>query len=150
MSDVLVYSDVDYKRAFTEVIEVLKYIPRTDLAKIPEEVINTLVVNSDQSYNFEIDKNKEFKNIALSDLTLAILENFYRDYWITDIEREKMLQEEKIKRDAIEKEKSEKYNIDNLFKKEDANNKPVAMVEVKEETWFEKIIKSIKKWFGKI
>ena len=44
-----------YKKAYTEVIEIIKYFPNEEYAKIPLEKINYYKENMDKNYNFKIN-----------------------------------------------------------------------------------------------
>ena len=81
-----------------ELLVILKYIPKTDYEKIPEDVLRIININADHSYNFKIDIKKSLQDQKISELTKAMLENFYRDYWVTEIEKNKIVEEENIKR----------------------------------------------------
>lgn len=102
MNNYIIYGERQYKSAFKELLVILNYIPKTDYEKIPENIIEILKCNADNTYNFKLDLNKSINEQGISELTKAMIENFYRDYWVTDIERRMILQEEKIKRQEIE------------------------------------------------
>ena len=42
----------DYSRAYSEVVEILKYLPKNDYDKIPSSFINYLEKNKDEKYTF--------------------------------------------------------------------------------------------------
>ena len=46
------------------------------------------------SYNFEIDINKSFEEQVLLEKTKIVLAILFRDYWATEIQREKIKQKE--------------------------------------------------------
>lgn len=111
----IVNDEKQYKMAFKELLVILENIPKADYNKIPEDIIKKLEKNADYTYNYEFDPKKDINEQKMSELTKAMLENFYRDYWVTNIERKKILQEENIKREKMEDEKRKKYNPDNIF-----------------------------------
>ena len=152
MEKLMIYSEEQYKIAYKELLELLKNIPKNDYKKIPEDIISFLEENANKNYSFDVD------NDEMSDLTKAFIENFYRDYWVTEVEKEIIIKEEQEARKKLEDEKKEQYNPNNLFKdvkeekKEVDDNKIKSeelMVEIKEENWFIKIIKRIKNIFSK-
>ena len=55
-----------YKRAYTEVIEIIKYFPNEEYAKIPLEKINYYKENMDKDYNFQINPNIELEKQNIS------------------------------------------------------------------------------------
>ena len=156
MNDLIIrYEEIEYRKAFTEILEILKYIPKSDYKKIPNKIIQTIKNNSENTYNFKIDTNKSLKEQNISNITKAIIENFYRDYWVTDIERKKIIQEQNKKRAKIEEEKRKKYNPDDLFKNKDQRttikieeNKEKYPIEIKKQNYFTKFIIFIKKIFN--
>lgn len=142
----------EYAMAYKEVIEILKYVPDEDVAKIPKEKLNFYKENMDIDYNYKIDKEKEFEEQEMSDITKAVLANIFRDYWATPYQRERILAKEKYDLEKLEEEKREKYNPDDIFKNrnkeeihiEQNNNLPV---EMKKEKFFTKLINFIKNIF---
>ena len=63
----------EYAMAYTEVIEILKYVPDEDVKKIPEEKIEFYRSNMDNEYDYKLDMTKEFEQQKMSDITKAIL-----------------------------------------------------------------------------
>ncbi len=114
--NILAISQSDYKKAFKEVIVILKFIPKSDYNKIPKDILETMEHEQDLEYNYYVDFKHDFKEQKMSDITKAILANFYRDYWATPEERKEILDNERLQRTKTEKELREKYNPDNIFK----------------------------------
>ena len=143
----------NYPKAYKEVIEVLKYVPKKSVDKIPQTMLDTLNSKMDNNYNFSIDINKSFEEQELLEETKAILANIFRDYWATPYQKERILEKEKYDRQKIEEEKRANCNYD-IFKKESKiENKENGLsnsnlpIEVKKENFYEKIIKFFKKIF---
>ena len=132
--------------AYKEVIEVLKYMPREEVNKIPDDVIKYYKDNMDASYNFEVDETKTFEEQNLSEKAKVVLAIFFRDYWATLEQKEKIKKKEECDINRIEEEKRKKYNTDNIFKdRQKENIEEKALVEYKEEKWFDKFISFMKK-----
>lgn len=144
----------NYPKAYTEVLEILKYMPIDDVKKIPKELIDTFEYKKDSNYKFVIDENQDFSKLKILDETEAIMVNIFEDYWATPEQKAKI--EAKMREDMrrIEEEKKIKYNVD-IFKKEDIkkqdtvnenitndNNLPM---EVKQERFFKRVINFFKK-----
>ncbi len=110
-----------YARAYTEVLEIIKYFPEEEYAKIPTEKIEFYKKNMDKDYIFtinpEIDLSKQ--NISLE--ANAIIVNLFRDYLAT--EEQKIIIKEilDLNQKKVEQEKREIYNPDNIFKKVNKN-----------------------------
>ena len=142
----------EYAMAYTEVIEILKYVPDEDVQKIPEDKLNFYKTNMDNEYIYKLDMAKEFKEQEMSDITKAVLANIFIDYWATPYQKERIEGKEKYDLEKMEEEKREKYNPDNIFKNkkeeivEENTNLPV---EIKKETFFKKLISFIKGLFNK-
>lgn len=156
MNDTMIYTEEDYRKAFKEVLVILKYIPITEYEKIPVEIIENLKNKADNTYEFTLDFGKNLNEQNISEITKAMLENFYRDYWVTDVEKQKILEEEHTEREEIEEEKRQKYNPDDIFKnqkitQESTENKApnLDLIEIKEKNIFEKILEKIKNLFKK-
>lgn len=147
----------NYPKAYTEVLEILKYMPKDDVDKIPKKLIDTFEYKKDTNYSFTIEENQDFSKLKILDETEAIIVNIFKDYWASPEQKAKI--ETKMKDDirTIEEEKRKKYNND-IFKQKDnkktenkiqenadSNNLPI---ELKKEKFYEKIIKFFKKMFG--
>lgn len=144
----------EYAMAYKEVIEILKYVPDEDVAKIPQEKLDFYRANMDMSYNYKIDESKEFEKQEMSEIAKAVLANIFRDYWATQYQRERILAKEKYDLEKLEEEKREKYNPDYIFKNrkkeeihiEEINNLPI---EVKKEKFYKRLISFIKNLINK-
>lgn len=152
MNNFAIYDELQYKRALKELLVILKYIPKTDYEKIPEDVLKMIKINAEHTYNFYVDEEKSIKDQKISELTKAMLENFYRDYWVTDIEKNKIVQEENIKRKEIEEQKRNKYNPEYIFENNKKNlnfnhetKEEISLINVQEEKWIQKIYAFIKR-----
>ena len=84
----------NYSKAYVEVLEILKYIPKEDSEKIPKDIMYTLEKCADKEYIFKINKSVPFEEQKLMEETKDILANFFRDYWATEEEKEELLKKE--------------------------------------------------------
>ena len=144
-----------YKRAYTEVIEIIKYFPNEEYAKIPLEKINYYKENMDKDYNFQINPNIELEKQNISKAN-AILVTLFNDYFATDRQKEILNNLLKQNQQKLEKQKQEKYNPSNLFMQSKTqqqntvtlqkNNSESSLVEIKEK-FFTKFINFIKNIF---
>lgn len=87
-----------YTRAYTEVLEILQYVPKESLAKIPESMLDMFRRCCDKNYDYHIDTSKPFEKQVMSEETRAILANIFRDYWATPKQREDILKREEQER----------------------------------------------------
>lgn len=104
----------DYEKAYVEVIEILKYLPKENIKKIPNNLINEMENNKQKQYKFTLDRTKKI-NIQISDVAKAILANIYRDYLASEYERKIVMAKEKRNRIEMEINKQKKYPKLSLF-----------------------------------
>ena len=144
---------MEYANAYTEVLEILKFIPKTDYNKIPQDMIKVFSDNQNKNYIFNYNPLQSLDDQNVSKKAKLIISILFRDYWAQDNQRTKILNKEKIDRMRFEKEKQEKYNVNNLFKnkKENLQNSEsnTSLIEVKEKNFLQKIIEKIINLFRK-
>ena len=141
----------NYTKAYSEVVEILKYLPEESVNKIPKEMLEMFKTKMDKNYTFEIDVNKSFDEQNLLEETKAIFANIFRDYWATPYKKDKIVAKENYNRQKLEAEKRERYNPDDLFKKKEVKHNYVEKenilpVEVKKEKIYQKLINFTKKF----
>lgn len=144
----------NYPKAYTEVLEILKFMPQYDIEKIPREIIEMMKNKKDNTHQFSVRITDDFSKLNILDETEAIFINFYRDYWATPEQRDKIIAKQNYDIKAFEDRKREKYNADNLFKKtqtfkeinidEKNNNLPIEH----KEKFFTKFVNFIKRLFS--
>jgi glutaredoxin-related protein len=88
--------DLEYRMACTEVLEVLKYVPKSQVDKIPKNIIISMQRLKRYDYKFRFDKTKTVNEQNISKAAKNILSGFYRDYWVNDSIRRMMLAKEKF------------------------------------------------------
>lgn len=142
--------EIEYRKAFKEVYEILKYVSDEDLKKIPSEILIMIKENMQLDYNYKMNDICDFQNQEISEIAKAILSIIYRDYWATKEEKNNIRIQEFNERNIIEQEKRKEYNPDDIFKKNKAktNNttENIQLVKYKENI-FIKIINFFKKYF---
>lgn len=142
-----------YRKAYAEVLEILNHTEEEIVEKIPNSFIEFLQKKKDESYIVNIDFNDDNWDNSVQEETLAIIALIYRDYIVSKEEKAKLIDNEIEELKTIEKELKEKYNTDNLFKKDKVkeeykeNTEIVALVEQKKEGFFSRIISKIIKFF---
>lgn len=144
---------MEYANAYTEVLEILKFIPKTDYNKIPQDMIKVFSDNQNKNYIFNYNPLQSLDDQNVSKKAKLIISILFRDYWAQDNQRAKILNKEKIDRMRFEKEKQEKYNVNNLFKNKQENlqnsESNTSLIEVKEKNFLQKIIEKIINLFRK-
>ena len=141
--------DIKYANAYSEVLEILKYISIEDYNKIPENKIEFYKKNANCEYYFEYNPEKTLQEQNVSKLARGIIAILFRDYWASDIQREKIIEKQNFDRRVLEEEKRKKYNIDNIFNK--SIGKESIVVEnrlvINEEKWYKKLLKFLQMFF---
>ena len=108
----------EYANAYSEVLEILNYIPKSDYDKIPPNIIELFTINKNEEYVFNYDVNKTLNEQNVSKKAKIIIAILFRDYWATEYQKERILAKEKYDIEQMEKRKRELYNPDDLFKKQ--------------------------------
>ena len=138
----------EYKVAYGEVLEILKYVPKEEYNKIPPNMINMFKANASLENSFIYNPNKTLQEQNVSEIARTLIAILYRDYWAPKEQREKILLVQNIER---EKHKQEQYKPNNLFKNTKQNEiktENVSMIEYK-ESLFKRFLNKIKRLFGK-
>ena len=79
--------DIKYANAYTEVIEILKYIKQEDYNKIPKEKIELFKINANNEYSFKYIPTKTLDEQSVSKIAKGIIAMLFRDYWATEADR---------------------------------------------------------------
>lgn len=143
-----------YDKAYTEVLEILGQFSIEEYSKIPKEKIDFYKNNMDKDYIYKINPEIDLSQQYISKEANAILISLFRDYFATENQRKtlsNLLNQNQVKLEEI---KREKYNSNNLFKKNKDNvinevKEEKSLVEIKEEKWFKKIFYFFKRLFRK-
>ena len=106
-----------YARAYTEVLEIIRYFPDEEYDKIPKEKIEFYKNNMDKDYKFIINPEIDLVKQNISKEAAAIIVTIFRDYFATEEQKEKLEELIRLNEKKSEIEKREKYNPNNIFKK---------------------------------
>lgn len=137
--------NIEYKIAYSEVLEILKYISKEEFNKVPEDMLEMFKANASNNNEFVYNPRKTLQEQNVSETARTIIAILFRDYWATENQKEKISKKQDYDREKI---KEEKYNTNNIFQKhntqqtENCIKNEVAMVEYKES-----IFTKIKNWF---
>ena len=105
-----------YAKAYTEVLEIIKYFSEEEYAKIPIEKIEFYKKNMDRNYNFTIDPDIDLAEQSISIEANAIIVNLFRDYYATEEQKIRIKEILELNGKKEEQEKREKFSPDNIFK----------------------------------
>ena len=142
----------EYSVAITEVLYILKYLPKDMTANIPTNFLKYLNENSIPDYKPDFDLSKGLDNVRLKHKTKILLAIIYRNYICSEQER---LDYDKIliqNENEYQIKLKEKYNTDNIFKEtktSDDNNNDINQLVIYKKSYFTRIKDFIKKIFHK-
>jgi len=147
----------EYANAYKEVLDILKYVSKEDLNKIPTKKIEMFSKYANYDYDFEYNPEITLKEQNVSDIAQTIIAILFRDYWATSEQREKILRKEKYDMQLLEEYKKERYNSNIIFNNKyktnncssEENNQETAVVDVSNIKWYKKIWRKIKNLFRK-
>lgn len=148
------------KIAFAEVYDIIKHSDISIQKRISPTFMNIIENNMDKSYKVMIDYNKELEEPNILHETKIILGIIYRDYLCDAEKKKQLIKSENELLQKIEKERQDKYSVDNLFKNtkyaqtgninntvEENRNMDIAVYQ--KEKWYIKFWNSIMKIFKK-
>jgi len=143
----------EYSEAIAETLDILEHTRESDVNKIPKKFMNFLRENTSKTYKPNLDYTKRIKDMNLKTKTIAILSIINKKYWCNDEERKEF--EEKLKENEIkyQKELSEKYDTNNLFKdkglKKEEYKNITDLTEYSKQKWYQKLLEKILRMFRK-
>ena len=146
--------DIKYANAYTEVLEILKYISVEDYNKIPKNKIELFQTNANSDYHFTYTPEKTLNEQNVSKIAKGIIAIFFRDYWATDTQKEKIITKQNYDRQKIEQQKREKYNPEKILENKQNNfnietvekqEEKLELVEYKKFKWYQKLFSKIMK-----
>ena len=148
---------VEYANAYSEVLEILKYISKEDYEKIPNSKIELFETNYNKDYIFEYNPNKTLDEQNVSKTAKAIIAILFRDYWATEIQKEKIISKQNYDRMKLEEERKARYNSNNLFKNNEKRiimdntekEEELALIETSDIKWYKKVWRFLTKFFRK-
>lgn len=136
--------------AYTEVFEILGYMNRKMVKKIPIEIINMFKEKRIKNYMSRIDRNDYFNKNNISQKTLEILLWLDMEYWATDEKRKILIKKYKENEKKLESEKKSTISSNNIFINKDKDVKRVNNnMTVYKDNIFKKIMGIIKEIFEK-
>lgn len=118
-----------YKNAYKEILEILKFMPKDELSKIPEEKIEYFEKNKNADYNFVFDSSVSLEEQNISREAKAIILNLYNDYFLSDNQKEKLSDILKLNEKKYQEKQREKYNPNDIFKE----NKDTSSIQLDNE-----------------
>lgn len=139
-----------YSKAYTEILEIIKYLPKDEFIKIPKEQIAFFEENKDNDYKFSFDPYEPIEEQIVSEKTNTLIIELFRDYFATEEQKRKLKTILENNERIYQEELKEKYSTEDIFTKEENNilkdnNYPAI---IKKDSFFKKLIKNLKKVFN--
>lgn len=150
----------EFAEASAEINEILKYMPKEEVEKIPSKLKEFFKEVASKDYVTNINPDLPLDKQQIKEKTKDIIALIYRNYWCSEEER-KELDQKLIENDRkFEEELREKYNPDNIFKnnvtttkKEEPEIKEEkieqSLVVQETEKWYQRFLDMVKRWFKK-
>ena len=149
--------EVEYSEAAVEVLYILNYIDKEDVARIPKSFIKFLTNIASKNYKVKFNYEQPIDGLNLKKQTKELLGFIYITWWASGEECEKY---KKIihNKNSIKEKIKESYKINDIFenKKEEKENQIIKnesimetrIVEYKEENLLKKFFNKILNFFG--
>ena len=135
-----------YRKAYTELCEVLKILSKDELKKIPPVIRRNLKNKKDIEYEFKLDPNKTLEDQELLPETKALIVKIYEKFICSDEERDRWEIYDKFCIDKIEEKKREKYNPDVFHNNEEFIEKEeMGLIEVKKKSLIKRFLNWLKR-----
>ena len=142
------------KIAYKQLITILNNMEPEYKEKIPKKLMKLFEENSAEDYEFHLDLTRPLQEQELNSKTLALLAMLNLNYWCeTEEEKQELIKHYTENERKYQEELRKKYNTDNIFQKNNIENKQeeiteeqVALVEHRESV-IRKLINKIKSIF---
>ena len=155
-------ADIQYANAYTEVLDILKYISKEDYEKIPKSKIKVFEENSNKNYSFKYDVDKTLEEQNVSEIAKMIIAILCRDYWTTNEQRYIIIKKQREAREEQERQIRERIEQNRQIKEDSLKvidvssdldldldySRGINLEIYKEENIFKRIISKIKEIFG--
>lgn len=140
----------EIRKAYYEVLVILKYLPACYTKMIPKHVISIFESQKEEYKELIVDINKPINKEFLSKQAIEIIAMLNYEYWCKDEDKKQKLHDMyRLNEIKHQEELKEKYDIYKTFDErknksiEYDNSKSVSLIEYK-ESFFKKIINKIK------
>ncbi len=141
-------TDIQTKQIYSEIDEFLELLDEKTRDEIPAKLRELFKKEKDVNYHKEINPNISIEEQNLKKETLALIALLNLQYWCKDEkEKERLKQVYANNENKYQEELRKKYNPDNIFKNSniEITKEEVALVEVKEEKWYRKLVNFFRK-----
>lgn len=145
-----------YSKAYVELNEIINHLSKEEQEKISQNFKENLIDKMDKEYSFNFDSEKNIFEQEYLPETKALFINLYRSYLTS--EKAFWNNYDTVCFKMIEKEKTKKYNTDNIFKNKIVKSEESEDVKIqndltiieKKQNILKQVIEKIKKFFKNI
>ena len=137
--------------AYAEIDEILNLLEDNYRERVPKKVIDFFKEEKMKDYHPEIDIEKPLIEQNLKRETIVLLAILNLNYWCENEEEKQRFLNELDKNEEEKKELEEKYNPDNLFKKEKQikilKEENTSLIEYKKTNMLKRVFEKIMNFF---
>ena len=147
------------KISFNETYDIICHLDKKLYDKIPKDFIKFIEQNIDYNYKVNIDYSKSINEQKLQRDTRVLLSLIYRDYLCSLDEKNRLIQEDKLKLIELKDKKRKKYDSNNLFRNSNTKKDKIFQnensnkeIQVLKNNWFffiKRFFRKIKDFFYK-
>lgn len=140
-----------YSRAYTEILEILKYLPDDEYERIPKEKIEFFNKYKDNDYEFFFDASMPLEEQNISIEANAIIVALFKECFATDFQKDKLETILENNEKKYQEKLKEKYNPNDIFKNKDPNdfqNEEKSLIKPEDIKWYKKIVYKLKEFFN--
>ncbi len=136
---------------YKEVYEILSYMDKLTVMKIPEAILNRIKEQRNTSFQTRIDKDDIFNEENVSQETIDFLCWLNYKYWLNEEQRKEIDRIKLDKYKELEEYKKKTYNDDDIFNskqiKKNSDIQEIANLDCQEKNFIRRIFDKIKKIF---
>ena len=137
-----------YAKAYTEILEILKYLPKKEYEKIPQSKIEFYEENQDKNYTYQFDITKPTAEVTMLDETKVIIISLFRDFFASENQKQKLQSLLQAKENAYQEKIREQCKVEDIFQiwaqKKEETYADISLVVVKKSTMLNRIMEKIK------
>lgn len=136
--------------AYAEIFEILSYMEKAKVMKIPTEILQSFKENRKKGYISKIDKNDIYNKENITETTLNILAYLNLNYWVDENKRKELVSKYRINDYEKMLEAKQYYSNEIEFKnkeKKDIKNEKTDLITEKAENIFMRILKKLYRFF---
>lgn len=138
----------EFAEASAELIEILKYLPKSEVEKIPVKLRTFFGKAADSNYVAKIDPYKSLDKQEIKEKTKDLIAVIYRNYWCNEEERKKLDQKLIENDNKYEEQLREKYNPNDIFKtKKEEQESSTELTQYKPQNFTQRLFNKIKNIF---